>query len=315
MARIEHASARVTAGFDRALGWLMRPRIRLVRRWTFVVTVPVAVAVGQIWGVEHGVLVLVLRFGLWALVAAVVWRIGGERGEAVRDLLMHPRVRALARAEADVLPALPRLAVAAASRARVPGASYHRGTFGLALAAGLTPVIAAEGAVFHLLLDGSWAAWVFTAVHAYALVWLWGYALGPHAFPHRIGGRSAVLRAGALYRARIPLAAVAGATARTVRLAGDGGLVERDGAVLLPARGRVDVWLDLAEPVAVQRPLGDAVFTRRLAIASDAPEDLVERLLARAGEDERDRDDACVRGGLRLGIELLGVARDATQPS
>jgi hypothetical protein len=51
--------------------------------------------------------------------------------------------------------------------------------------------------------------------------------------------------------------------------------------VLLPARNRVDLWLDLSEPVTVGRPFGKPLVTQRLAVASDEPERLVEQLLRR----------------------------------
>lgn len=92
--------------------------------------------VAQVFGIEQGALVLALRAVLWCAVAVAAWRVAGERGEVLRDLLMHPR----ARAELDVLTAL------------------------------------------HLLLHGPLIAWLLDALHAYALIWLWGFALGPRAF-------------------------------------------------------------------------------------------------------------------------------------
>jgi hypothetical protein len=50
--------------------------------------------------------------------------------------------------------------------------------FGLALALAFTPVVAPEAAAVHLLLRGGIAAWILTALHAYALLWLWGFFLG-----------------------------------------------------------------------------------------------------------------------------------------
>jgi uncharacterized membrane protein YfcA len=55
---------------------------------------------------------------------------------------------------------------------------------------------------------------------------------------------------------------------------GEAGLVLRDGAALLPARGRVDVWLELDRPVMVRRPLSDPVAVCRIAPASDEHEAL-----------------------------------------
>jgi len=83
-----------------------------------------------------------------------------------------------------------------------------------------------------------------------ALIALWGFALGPRAYPHRIGARTVVLRAGPMYRVSVPRGAIVAATARRERVPDERGLVERDGEVLLPVRGRVDVLLELATPSA-----------------------------------------------------------------
>jgi hypothetical protein len=298
---------------DGVLAWLMRPRVRRVRRWAFLVTVPVALVVGHVYGVHQGVLVIAVRAALWSTVAVVAWRLRDERGEALRDLLMHPRGRAFARAEFDIFSAVPRLIVAVARRRRQAGMSYDRGTFGLAMALAFTPVVVTEAAAVHLLARGGIVAWILTALHAYALLWLWGFFLGPRAYPHRVGPRTAVLRDGPVYRVALPLSAITSVAARTERV-GDA-LTERDDAVLLGARGRVDVWLELAEPVKVQRPLHEPLVTRRLAVASDDPDALVERLLARSSARVTHSAGA-VEGGLGLlaALDLAGLGREAVQP-
>lgn len=154
------------------------------------------------------------------------------------------------------------------------------------------------------------------AVHAYMLVWLWGFALGPRAYPHRVGPRTAVLRAGPMYRVLVPRSAVLTATNRRKRVYGQRGLVAGDEAVLLPVRGRVDVWLELSEPVRVQRPLHEPLHTRRLAIASDDPKGMIELLLALAPETCSTRDVYAFDGGLGLlaTLDLASFARDVAQP-
>jgi hypothetical protein len=298
---------------DRVIAWLMRPRVRTVRRWSFVVTVPVAFVVAHVYGLHQGALVIAIRAALWGAVAVVASRLRDERGEALRDLLMHPRGRAFARAEFDILSALPRVILALAGRHRHAGMTYHRGTFGLALALAFTPVVVTEAAAMHLLLRGGIAAWILTALHAYALLWLWGFFLGPRAYPHRVGTTTAVLRDGPMYRVRLPLSAVTAVTARTERVGN--ALTERDGAVLLGARGRVDVWLELAEPVKVQRPCHEPLTTNHLAVASDDPDALVEHL--RASSCARaPRHAGGIDGGLGVlaGLDLAGLGRDALQP-
>lgn len=177
-------------------------------------------------------------------------------------------------------------------------------------------MVVSEAVVFHLLLGGGAVAWALTGLHAYALLWLWGFALGPHAYPHRVGARTAVLRNGPMHRVQVPLGTVTSVEARAKRVGDAGALAERDGAVLLPARGRVEVWLELAEPVRVQRPLHEPLTAGRLAVASDDPDRLVERLLHRSRTRARSGGDRLHAGvGLLAALDLAGLARDAAQPS
>lgn len=310
------APASVRGVLDRLIAWLMRPRVRRFRRWSFVATVPLGVLIAHVYGVAEGVTVVAARMALVLLVALLAWRLGGERGDAVRDLLMHPRGRALARTELDMVTALPRLLLARLSRAGRSGSEYARGTFGLALALAFTPAILAETLAMHLLLGGGVVAWVCTGLHAYSLVWLWSYCLGPRAYPHRIGARASVLRAGPMYRALVPRGTIVSATAHRERVPRARGFVERDGTVLLPVRGRVDVWLEFSEPVRVQRPLHEPCETRRLAVASDDPQQLVEQLLAPlpAPVATRRHHAAGAGPGLLAGLDLAGCTRDAAAP-
>lgn len=297
---------------DTLFAWLMHPRVRRVRRWSFVVTVPVALLVAHLFGVQQGALVIAARAAVALAIAIVAWRVGGSRGEALRDLLMHPRARAFARAELDVTTVLPRLLFARVCGHRRPGVTYDRGTFGFALAMAFTPMMLAEAAAFHLLLGGGPIAWVLTGAHAYSLLWLWGYALGPRAFPHRIASGRAVLRSGPMYRVSVPLDAIIAVRAATERV-GEGAMHERDGAVLLAARGRVDVWLQVAEPVAVQRPMRESLATTCLAIASDDPDRLVALL---RGHEEPVAEPARRQGARLLGaLDGAALVRDAAQPA
>ena len=228
---------------------------------------------------------------------------------------MHPRVRAFGRAELDVLTSLPRLLLARAARTDRAGMTYARGTFGLAVALAFTPVIVAEALVIHLLLSGDWVAWVLDGLHAYMLIWLWGFALGPHCFPHRVGPRTAVLRSGPMYRVLVPRSSVVSAAGHRERVPGERGLIQRDGAILLPVRGRIDVVVELSASVRVQRPLHEPLHTRRLGVASDDPDRLIEQLLAPVPA-ARTHDVHVVDAGLGLlaALDVAGLARDVTQP-
>ncbi|MEA2322947.1 MAG: hypothetical protein QOD81_2797 [Solirubrobacteraceae bacterium] len=271
----------LTGAADRGLDVLLRPRVRRIRRWSFVVTLPAAVLMATVAGVQGGALVIGARMGLWLAVALAAWRLGGERGEAVRDLLMHPRARALLRTEVDVTLALPRLALARLRAAPPPALRYSRGDFGPPMALALTPAVLAEEVAVHLLVPSGWVAVhvVSALLHGYALVWLVGWGLGSRAYPHALRRGVLTVRNGPFHRADLPLHAVTAATARRQRVGGEAGLVLRDGAALLPARGRVDVWLELDGPVMVRRPLSDPVAVHRIALASDDPEALARLVL------------------------------------
>jgi hypothetical protein len=260
----------LTRAFDTVLELLMRPRVRRVRRWSFVVTLPFAAFVAWRFGVHDATGVIALRLAVTAVVAAVAWRLPGERGEAVRDLLMHPRLRAYTRAELDVLLTVPRLLARRTSPAA--GMTYHRGGDDGYLALACVPPLLAESVVVHLLLPHGWlvAQVVNGAVHLYAAAWLVGIGLGRRAWPHAVRGGALVVRNGALYRAQIPLGAIVSAEPARERIA-EGGFHVRDDEALFPARRRVDVRIELAEPVRVARPLSDPVWATSIAVASDDP--------------------------------------------
>jgi hypothetical protein len=303
---------RLLRELDRLLAFLMRPRVRRVRRWSFVLTVPAAALFASVIGLQGGALVLALRFFLWLVVAVTAWRLGGERGEAVRDLVMHPRVRALLRTEVDVVLAVPWLVL---RRRTVPAAlRYSRGDFGPAIALALTPAMLVEAGIVHLLVPSGWlAVHVASAVaHAYALVWLLGWGFGSRAYPHKIVKAGLHVRGGTLYRAQVPLHAITAATPRRERIGGEAGLVVRDGVALLPVRGRVDVWLELDQPVLVQRPLADPVAVRGLALASDAPDELAGLLLAGAAAAGRAHPGGL---GALAGLDLADAVHHALQPA
>jgi hypothetical protein len=263
---------------DRLLGFLTRPRVGRVRRWSFVVTGPTAAFVAWRFGVQDAVALIALRVALFALVAWWAWRLPDERGEAVRDLLMHPRLRAFTRTEVDVWLTVPRLLGGAARRA-TPGMRYHRGTDDLAMALAFALPLLAEGTVVHLLLPSGWvlAQVANAALHLYAMAWLLAIGLGRRAWPHAVRGGALTIRNGALHRARIPLALVERAEPDRRRVAGERGLHVEDGVALLPARRRVDVRVVLREPVRIAG-LGEPVWAREIAVASDDPEAFVRAL-------------------------------------
>lgn len=287
-----------TLSITRALDWLVSsPRGRRLRRWSFVLTLPAALASALVLGLGTGLALLAVRVALWLTVLLLAWRVGGERGDAVRDLLMHPKARRYARLELRVLGA-PGLALgrllSPARRRRDDEFGYHRGGENAAIALALTPPVLAEAAAFQLLLPAGWfwAHVAAAALHAYLLVWLFALAAGPRVRPHRLEGAHLVVRSGVLHEARVPLSAVTGVEARRLRVGDRATLVVDGDAAMLPSRRRVDLWLELAPHVRVTRPVGEPVFVRRLGIAADDPQRLAACLRA-------DRPSAAARPARR----------------
>lgn len=262
------------------LDWLLlSERGRRLRRWSFVVTVPVAAAAAAIAGLGTSAAVLGVRIALTIVVALVALRLGGERGEAVRDLLMHPRVRRFLRTELRVVSA-PARVLARIWRRPAGEFSGYRGGEELAIAMALTPMVLAEAAGVHLLLPASWL-WVHAAAaaaHLYALAWVFAWALGPRLRPHRLEGGDLLVHGGLLYAASVPRSAIRRVEIARRRLPEHTPFLLEGETALLPARRRVDLWLELAEPVAVSRPLGEPVAVRRLGLAADDPHALAAAL-------------------------------------
>ena len=262
------------------LDWFLLSRHgRRLRRWSFLVTVPVAVVAALVIGLGTSAAVVALRIALTLTVALVAWRIGGERGEAVHDLLMHPRARRYARTELRVL-STPLLALARLWRRPNGEFSAHRGGDELAIAFAVTPMIVTEAAVVHLLLPAGWL-WVhlaWAASHLYMLAWVFAWALGPRLRPHRLADGELIVNGGLLYRACVPLRNVSGTEVARRRLPEHTPFLLEDDTALLPARRRVDLWIDLTEPVTVTRPLGEPVQVRRIGLAADDPGALASAL-------------------------------------
>ena len=270
----------------RVFDWLVgNPRGRRLRRWSFVLTLPAALASALVLGLGTGLALLAARVALWLAILLLAWRVGGERGEAVRDLLMHPKVRRYARLELRVLGA-PVLALGRllrpARRGRDDEFAYHRGGENAAIALALTPPVLAEAAAFQLLLPAGWfwAHVAAAALHAYMLVWLFALAAGPRLRPHRLQREHLVVRSGLLHAAIVPLNAVTAVEIDRRRVGERATLVVDGEAALLPSRRRVDLWLELAHDVRVTRPVGEPVFVRRLGIAADDPQRLAACLRA-----------------------------------
>ena len=294
----------------------MRPRLRRIRRWSFIVTLPGGVLLARTLdiglsaaeGLGLGVAAAVLDLLLLVSVALLGTRVlGSERREVVLDLLMHPAARRAIRAEARMLATLPLALLRRVTRRRRAGAEfpYHGRSMALGFAVALVPAVIAEGVALHLLLPPAWEGprLALAAVQAYGLLMLASWGLGPRAHPHRLDDGVLEVRSGQLYRARIPLERVARAERRCERVEGGAGLVVRGEEALLPSDGRVDVTIRLAGPVEVERPLGDPISVTSIAAAVDDPDTLLREL-----EDRRRTSASSPRAAPSAGRRLGWLA-------
>ena len=266
--------------FDAALGFLLRPRLRRVRRWSFLVTAPLGLLVGRSVGLDLGD-GAVLGAAAALLDAAVVGGValagarllGQERRDALLDLLMHPVARRAIVGEVRMLSTFPLALVRRLRPPRGERFGCHRGSHELGFARALLPAMLAEGAAVHLLLPAGWF-WpkiALAAVHFYGVIMLLSWAAGGRTHPHRLRDGELELRSGQLYRARVETTNVAAIEVAHRREGQRTGLVLGDGAPRLAVSGRTDVMLHFAAPIRVEPPLGDALSVTELTIAVDDP--------------------------------------------
>lgn len=275
--------------FDWVFGVLMRPRIRRLRRWAFLVTVPAGLFGAKALGIDlnvgtglkAGIALAALDLAVLLAVVAIGTRVlGRERRDVLLDFLMHPTARRAIAAEARTLLTVPR---ALGRRLRQPSGrefAYHRGTNELGFVLALLPAALAEGAAVHLLLHGAptWLRLAIGALHLYGVLMVLGLALGPRVHPHRVTDRTLHLRAGQLTRANVPLELIAAIGTEHRRMGRRTGLVLGDGEALLLSDGRADVRVELLEPVFVERALRDPVSVTSFVVAVDDERALAEEV-------------------------------------
>jgi len=234
--------------FDELFDVLMRPRVRRIRRWSFLVTLPAGYLLARALGIE-----LTLERGLWMGIAVALLDLailltvviagsrllGRERQAVLLDFLLHPLARRAIRGEARMLWTYVRGFRRRGARRRDRAEfTYHRGSSELGFALALIPAVLAEGAVVHLRLpDGwFWPKLALPAVQAYGLPMLVAWALGPRVYPHRLTGGTLELRLGQLYVARIPIGLIDRAERRTEKVGRAG--AHRGGAATGPRARR-----------------------------------------------------------------------------
>lgn len=273
---------RLAAFVDFVLGILLRPRLRRVLRWSFVVTLPAGALLLRERGLDAAVGIVILELCAFVTVLVVALRLGGERREMILDLVMHPAVRRVLHSEMRIVATLPVAALRALRRRDRRGdeAGYAGGNNELAVALALTPVVLAETAAVHLLLpDGLGVVKIaLLLVSLYSLLWLVSWAVGLRAFPHRVIRGELRARLGQLYEARVPLDAITATEVRPEVVGRRTELVLADGRAAMAVGGRVALHFEMARPVTVNRPFGEPVRVTKLSIAVDDPAALVERV-------------------------------------
>lgn len=270
---------------DDILSWLMRPPVRRVLRWSFVVTLPLCILLINMRGLDAVLVVFAVEFVAFMFVLGLAARLGGERGQLILDFVMHPAVRRFMRSEALIVLALPRALLRAARRRRRTESEfpYAKASAELPLAIAFVPAFVAEATVVHLLLPGSigWLKLALLALSLYGLLWILGWAVGLHSFPHRFRGDLLELRLGSLYRALVRLDSIVGVRRESAKDGTRTRLDAADGEAALRVGGRVDLHLTLDRPTLVERPFGEPLAVTSISFAADDPPGLAARLQSR----------------------------------
>lgn len=279
-----NTDGRLAAFVDFVFAVLLRPRLRRVLRWSFVVTLPAGALLLRERGLDAAVAIVILELSVFVAVLVVALRLGGERRAMILDLIMHPAVRRVLRSEMRVVATLPVAALRALRRRDRRGdeAGYAGGDNELAVALALTPVVLAETAAVHLLLPDNLGVVkiALLLLSLYGLLWLVSWAVGMRAFPHRVVGGELRARLGPLYEARVPLDAITATEVLPEVVGRRTELVLADGRAAMAVSGRVALHFEMTRPVTVNRPFGEPVRVTRLSIAVDDPAALVERMSA-----------------------------------
>lgn len=268
---------------DAVLRFLLRPRVRRVVRWSFVVTLPLALLLIRARGIDGLLVIFVLEFTGFMMVLALAARLGGDRGQVILDLVMHPSIRRLLRSEAAIVFTLPAAFVRAFRKRRLDEYGYAKGNNELPLAIALTPAIIAETAAIHLLVPASFAPVRLGLITAsgYGLLWIVGWAAGLRVFPHRLDDGVLRARLGQLYRADVAIDLIRSTTVQRERIGNRTSLVLDCDRAAFAVGGRVDLHLELSGPVTVERPFGEPVLVTALSIAVDDPQALMRCLAGR----------------------------------
>lgn len=269
---------------DATFDWLIRPRVRGVLRWSFVVTLPLCALLVTVRGLDAVLVIFAVELATFMLVLAAASRFGGERGRFILDLVMHPAVRRLMWTEAQIMVVLPRALLRSVHGGRRTATEYPyaKGDVELPLAIAFVPAFVAEATVVHLLVpDGlGWLKLAPLALSLYGLLWILGWAIGLRTFPHRLHADVLDLRLGSLYRACVPLDSIVSVSHERAKSGTRTRLDATGDAVALRVGGRVDLHVTLDRAIAVRRPLGEPLQVTSISFAADDAARLAGRMRA-----------------------------------
>ncbi len=275
---------RVDHLIDGIVEFAMRPRVRRLRRWSFVVTLPLAGLLIWLRGFQGAAILPALYIVALGAVLLLAKRIGGPRGELLLDFVMHPVGRRAFRTELHLVGTLARAVGRVAERRERPSEfPYHRGSSDLGVLLALAPAVVVELGVVELLLSSLplWVRLAIAALSLYGFAWLTAWTLGQRVYPHRLDDDALQAHLGAFYRATVPLKAISTVDIGARRPAKRTELLLSGDTAAFAVGGRVDLRLQLASPVTVHRPLGDPVEVSQLELAADQPAALAEAIRER----------------------------------
>ncbi|GAA3124580.1 hypothetical protein GCM10010466_14300 [Planomonospora alba] len=155
---------------------------------------------------------------------------------------------------------------------------YLRGEAPAMLA--MLSVLVAEGAAMAFLIPWPVVHLTALALHILLVVQVLGSVAAGVTRPHVLSATELRVRYGAAFDLRIPLHLIT--EVRLDRRVHDGGTVRLDGGrVNVIVSSMTSVTVELAEPVAVTRPLGRTGTASLVRLHADAPQELVRELEAR----------------------------------
>lgn len=168
------------------------------------------------------------------------------------------------------------------TRPEVLAFTYHRRSGVLAMLGGFAGLIVVETAAVHLLLHlwNDLVAWIVTALSLYSLLWLIGYMHAIRLQPHVLDGQVLHLRSGLVWKASVPLSAIATLRAQkpTVR-------EEKDKQYIsMAVGGQPNLLIVLKAPLEVEGLFGRRKRVSRIGITIDDPSQLQTEIGKRLGE-------------------------------